>query len=49
MPNAFAEGLFLLGFWAPPLVVIGCALSLFFKAPSPRRSTISVHARPLIH
>ena len=49
MPNAVVEGLFLLGFWAPPLAVVACALSLILKAPAPRRSNVPVHARPLTH
>ncbi len=49
MPNAVVEGLFLLAFWAPPLVVVLGALSLIVKAPSPRRSSVSVHSAPLTH
>ena len=49
MPNAVAEGLFLLAFWAPPLVVVLGALSMIVKTPSPRRSSVSVHRAPLTH
>ena len=49
MPNAVVEGLFLLAFWAPPLVVVRGARSLFVEAPSPRRSSVPVHSAPLTH
>ena len=49
MPNAVVEGLFLLAFWAPPLVVVLGALSLIVKAPPPQRSRVSVHSAPLTH
>lgn len=49
MPNAVVEGLFLLAFWAPPLVVVLGALSLIVKAPSPQGSRVSVHRAPLTH
>ena len=49
MPNAVVEGLFLLAFWAPPLVVVLGALSLIVKAPPLRRSRVSVHSAPLTH
>lgn len=48
MPNAAVEGLFLLAFWVPPVVVVACALLLAVKAPSPQQARISVHA-PLTH
>jgi hypothetical protein len=43
MPNGIVEGLFLAAFWAPPLVVVACALTLLVK-PS-RRETAPVAAR----
>ena len=49
MSNAFAEGLFLLAFWAPPLAVAAGALALLIKTPSPRRSGARVHSAALTH
>jgi hypothetical protein len=34
MPNQIAQGLFLLAFLVPPLVVVGCAALLLVKAPA---------------
>lgn len=37
MPKGIVEGLFLLGFWAPPLAVLLSALALLVRpAPAPR-------------
>jgi hypothetical protein len=48
MSNAFVEGLFLLAFWAPPLVVAACALSLFIEVPAAQRSSMSAYPAPAI-
>jgi len=39
--NAAIEGLFLLAFWAPPLTVVACALSLLVKGRSAPRSHVA--------
>ena len=49
MPNAVAEGLFLLALWAPPLTVVVCALSLLVTMSPAERSNAPAHAKPLTH
>ena len=49
MSNAFVEGLFLLAFWAPPMVIAIGALSLVVHVPSARRSRVPSGAPKLAH
>lgn len=49
MSNAVVEGLFLLAFWAPPLVVVLGALSLVTHVPSARRSRAPSGAPRMAH
>lgn len=49
MPKTFAEGLFLLGFWAPPLAVALGALALLIKTPSARRTAAPSRTAALTH
>jgi hypothetical protein len=49
MSNQLVEALFLLAFWAPPLVVLAGALLLLAPDPAERRSHARPHAAPLTH
>ena len=49
MPNAVVEGLFLLAFFAPPLVVGAGALSLIVRIPSAGHSAAQARAARLAH
>ena len=44
MPNGLVQGLFLLAFWVPPVVVAVCALTLLVRPSSPQAAPLS--ARP---
>jgi hypothetical protein len=49
MSNTVVEGLFLLAFWAPPLVVVVGALSLIVRVPALRPSRATASAARLAH
>jgi hypothetical protein len=48
MPNGLVEGLFLAAFWAPPVVVVACALTLLVK-PSERTTAPIATRTPAVH
>ena len=49
MPNGVVEGLFLAAFWAPPVVVVACLLTLLVK-PSARQATrVPAHTAAVQH
>jgi hypothetical protein len=49
MSNQLVVGLFLLAFWAPPLMVLAGGLLLLEPNPAERRSHARSHAAPLTH
>ena len=49
MPKSIVEGLFLLGFWAPPLAVVISALALLVRMSSARRRAAPSRTAALTH
>ena len=49
MSNAVAEGLFLLAFWMPPLIIALGGLALLVPVRSPRRVTAASQTPRLAH
>lgn len=47
--KAIVEGLFVLGFWAPPLAVLVSALALLITAPASRRAAAPSRTVALTH